>query len=115
MPLIRIFGLFVLSVLLFSVFNYSVVYSASNNKFVNVLIGFKGKPDESYVKAIGGTVEYNFHLANITAARVPEDAVYALARDQKVSYIEPDTEVRMMQDTSSVEPDQEVRISGHTS
>lgn len=87
-----------LSLLLFSILSYSEVYSTSNsNARISVMIGFKAKPDDSLVKAYGGSIKYNFHpFINVIAASIPEKAIDALSRNPKVYYVELDGEVHAL-------------------
>lgn len=100
---IRVMCLSVLSILLFSLFVYSNVYSASKQGLVDVLIGFEGRPNESAVKAQGGSVKYNYHpFIQAIAARIPQNAINALAVNAKIAYIEPDAEVHTTGHTSNL-------------
>ena len=65
-------------------------------KEVNVLIAYKGAPgaaEEKLIRKQGGTVKHRYWLVPAVAARVPEAALAALARNPNVAAIEPDAEV----------------------
>jgi len=104
----RIVSLSVLSLLLFSIISYSEVYSAPSDRLVDVLIGFKAKPDENTVRAQGGNVKHNFHpFINVLAARIPENAINSLSKNPNITYIEPDAQAHSMGHTSTIPEYQE--------
>lgn len=77
--------------------------AAQNDSHTNVLIGFKGKPEESVVKGFGGDVKYNFApFINVIAASMPQRALEGLARNPNIAYVEPDADVHTMGHTSTI-------------
>jgi subtilisin family serine protease len=94
-------------ILLFPTFAYSEVQSASEDKYVNVLIGFKGKPDNVIMSSIVAEdyeVEHDFHpFIDVIAARIPKNIVELMAVDPSIEFIEQDAEVRAMGHTSILE------------
>jgi serine protease len=60
---------------------------------VDVLIGFRVRPgpaEQALVRGVGGEVYWQFSIVKALAARISPRAAEALARDPRVTYVEPD-------------------------
>lgn len=85
----------IVTILVVSLIPYSL--ATQNNDKVNVLIGFKEKPNESLVNAFGGKISHNFSpFINVIAASVPENAMQGLSHNPNIAYVEPDAEAHIM-------------------
>jgi subtilisin len=74
-----------------------VPYSLASQNKVDVLIGFKEKPDDSVVKAFGGNVKYDFApFINVIAANMPENAIQGLSHNPNIAFVEPDAEANIL-------------------
>jgi len=76
--------------------------------FVDVLIGFRGRPgpaDEALVRQGGGSVKHRYTIIQAVAARVPSTALQGLRNNPNVAVAEPDVAVQAIHtaDTSPVE------------
>jgi subtilisin family serine protease len=68
---------------------------------VKVLIAFEHQPgpaEEALVRGLGGTVKYRYHLVPAIAATLPEPAVSALLANPHVTRVEPDRQMRALDD-----------------
>ena len=73
------------------------VAAAQPPQMAKVLIGFDRQPgpgEEALVRGVGGSIKYTYHLVPAIAASVPEAAIDGLLRNQRVTRVEPDIEVR---------------------
>ncbi|RLG40104.1 MAG: subtilisin [Thermoproteota archaeon] len=61
---------------------------------VRVIVGFKGKPDASLVRAHGGIIRYQYRIIPAIACFLPERAISALRTNPMIAYIELDGRVR---------------------
>lgn len=92
-------SILVLLLVLFLATGYTVASSANNAPTEKVIIGFKGKPDASLVKAHGGEIKYQYTILDAIAATVPEKAVNALEKNPSVEYVEKDKKVHIIGET----------------
>ncbi|MGH9933577.1 MAG: S8 family peptidase, partial [Nitrososphaerales archaeon] len=97
---IRILGVSIVSVLLFSMLTYSNVY-AEEEGYVDVLIGFTEDADQSQIVEEGADIKYNFTSIDVVAASVPEDSLDELATDPNIEFVEFDAPVYALGHTSS--------------
>ena len=100
MLLIRALGVSIASLLLFSLLTYSKVYSASEEEYVDVLIGFTEEADVSEIME-DVDIKYNFTSIDAVAASVPEDALDELLIDPNIEFVELDAPVYALGHTSS--------------
>jgi len=71
--------------------------AAQPAEMVKVLIGFDRQPgpdEEATVRGVGGSIKYTYHLVPAIAASVPQAAIDRLLRNPRVTRVEPDIEVR---------------------
>ena len=66
---------------------------------VPVIIMFKDKTDKELIKQHGGELKCVYHLKPAVAASLPQKAIDALKKNQKIDYIVPDLEVFTMAET----------------
>lgn len=62
-------------------------------------IGFKEKPgpaEQAMIHSAGGKVNFTYHIVDVIAASLPEQALEALKKNPKIQYIEPDIEVSIL-------------------
>jgi len=86
----QILSITIIAILTLSITTAANFADAQNNK-VNVLIGFHGIPDDSFVKGNGGEIKKNFHpFINVIAANIPEAAINGLMKNPNVSFVEED-------------------------
>lgn len=82
--------LFILFILI-----YGVMISVSGA--VPVIVGFKDKADVELVKQ-HGVIKYNYKHIPAIAADIPEVAIEKMSKNSKIAYIEPDYEVKLLDD-----------------
>jgi subtilisin len=66
---------------------------------VPVIIGFAGQPgpaEEALVRRHGGSVTHTFHLVPAIAASLPGNAIEGLSKNPKITSIDPDGEVHIL-------------------
>ncbi|MCL7412467.1 MAG: S8 family peptidase [ANME-2 cluster archaeon] len=90
----RMFGIVITLMILVSFL--APVAAASEEKMVNVLIGFKDKPDAALIEAYGGKVNAQFTIIPAIAAEVPVQALYGLSHNPEIDIIEPDAVAHAM-------------------
>ncbi len=64
-----------------------------------VIVGFKGKMDESLIKSNNGKVDHKLDIANAIATKLTESAIKALKNNKNVAYVEDDIEFRAVGQT----------------
>ncbi len=92
-------SILVLLLALLLVTGFTVASSANNASTEKVIIGFKGKPDASVVKAHDGKIKYQYTIVDAIAATVPGKAVDALRKNPNVEYVEMDQKVHIIGET----------------
>ena len=84
-----------LVVLLINIVAIGTVAAQPSEK-VPVIIKFNGKPDASLVRAFGGEIKSEYSIIPAIACSLPEEAIEALQRNPKISYIEKDMEAHAL-------------------
>ena len=87
---ILLFGIILLFPLLLS----TITVTVESSRRVPVIIMFKDKCDVSIVKSVGGHVKISYKFKPAVAAVIPEQAIEALKRNPKVSYVVMDIPIK---------------------
>ncbi len=75
--------------LVLSCFNVFTVYAfASKPEFIDVIIGFKGRPSISLITGLGGTVNVAYNNIPAVACSIPVRAIEALMNNPQIEYLE---------------------------
>ena len=61
-----------------------------------VIVGFKGKMDESLIKSNSGKIKHKLTIANAIATELTESAIAALKKNKNVAYVEDDIQIKMV-------------------
>ncbi|WP_410508274.1 protease inhibitor I9 family protein [Methanosarcina hadiensis] len=64
---------------------------------VPVIVGFKDKADIGLFQK-HGVIKYNYKYINAIAANIPEVAIEKMSKNSKIAYIEPDCEIKVLDD-----------------
>lgn len=81
-------------IVLFILF-YGMMISTSGA--VPVIVGFKEKADIGLVQE-HGVIKYNYKYIPAIAADIPEVAIEKMSKNSKIAYIEPDCEIKLLDD-----------------
>jgi len=64
--------------------------TAQPSEKVPVIVGFKDKPDADLIRAHGGSIKCVYNIIPAIACELPEQAIDALRKNRKVTYVEAD-------------------------
>jgi len=73
--------------------------TAQPEEKIPVIVGFKDKPNSDLIRSHGGDIKYEYQLIPAVACSLPQQAIDSLRKNSKVEYIEPDSEVYIIQET----------------
>jgi len=90
----RLIAWFLVLILALTAFSSLTAAVVAQPQKVPVIIGFKGKPDISLVKAYGGDIKYKYRVIPAVACSLPEKAIDALRNNSRIAYVELDGKVK---------------------
>jgi hypothetical protein len=73
--------------------------TAQPSEKVLVIVGFKDKPDSDLIRSHSGDIKHEYKLIPAVACSLPQQAIDSLKKNPKVEYIEPDSEVYIIEET----------------
>jgi len=97
MSLRKAISVFMVCLILASVLAISGVTAQSAEK-IPVIVGFKDKPDPDLIRSHGGDIKCEYKLIPAVACSLPQQAIDSLRKNSQVEYIEPDSEVYIIQE-----------------
>lgn len=73
--------------------------AAQPTEKIPVIIAFKDKPNPSLVHGYGGDIKHTYSIVPAISAKLSKQAVEAIAKNEKVAYVEPDYKVYALGET----------------
>jgi subtilisin len=73
------------------------VAAAAQGPLVRVIIGFKGQPNASLVKAYGGNITFEYTIIPAIVSYLPQQYVATLRSDPRIAYVDVDVKVNILE------------------